>query len=29
MIESGEIAIIGGTHNITTGEVSFYEDTAF
>jgi carbonic anhydrase len=28
MIESGEVAIIGGTHNITTGEVSFYEDTA-
>ena len=28
MIESGEVAIIGGTHNITTGEVGFYEDTA-
>jgi carbonic anhydrase len=28
MIESGEIAIIGGTHNISTGEVRFYPDTA-
>jgi carbonic anhydrase len=28
MIESGEIAIIGGTRNISKGEVSFYEDTA-
>ena len=27
MIERGEIGIIGGNHNITTGEVSFYEDT--
>lgn len=27
MIEGGEIGIIGGNHNITTGEVSFYEDT--
>lgn len=24
MIESGEIGIIGGTHDITTGEVTFY-----
>jgi len=27
MIESGEIGIVGGTHDITTGEVSFYADT--
>ena len=27
MIESGECGIIGGNHNITTGEVSFYDDT--
>lgn len=27
MIERGEIGIVGGNHNITTGEVSFYEDT--
>jgi len=27
MIEKGECGIIGGTHNITTGEVIFYEDT--
>ncbi len=27
MIEKGEIGIVGGTHNITTGEVVFYEDT--
>jgi len=27
MIETGEIEIIGGNHNITTGEVSFYDDT--
>jgi len=26
MIESGECGIIGGNHNITTGEVSFYDD---
>jgi carbonic anhydrase len=26
MIEKGEIGIIGGTHDITTGEVSFYND---
>ena len=27
MIESGQIGIIGGTHDITTGHVEFYEDT--
>ncbi len=27
MIESGQIGIVGGTHNITTGEVNFYTDT--
>ncbi len=27
MIESGTIGIVGGTHDITTGEVSFYDDT--
>jgi carbonic anhydrase len=27
MIESGAIGIIGGNHNITTGEVTFYDDT--
>ncbi len=27
MIERGECGIIGGNHNITTGEVSFYDDT--
>ena len=27
MIESGQIGIIGGTHDITTGQVSFYEET--
>lgn len=27
MIESGQIGIVGGTHNITTGQVSFYSDT--
>ena len=27
MIEKGECGIIGGNHNITTGEVSFYDDT--
>ncbi len=26
MIERGECGIIGGNHNITTGEVSFYDD---
>ena len=27
MIEKGNIGIVGGIHDITTGEVSFYEDT--
>ena len=27
MIEKGEIGIVGGTHDITTGEVVFYSDT--
>ena len=27
MIEAATIGIVGGTHNITTGEVSFYDDT--
>ena len=27
MIESGECGIIGGNHNITTGDVHFYDDT--
>jgi carbonic anhydrase len=27
MIETGAIGIVGGTHDITTGEVSFYDDT--
>jgi carbonic anhydrase len=27
LIETGVIGIIGGSHNITTGEVSFYDDT--
>ena len=27
MIDSGQIGIIGGTHDITTGEVTFYEDS--
>ena len=27
MIESGEIGIVGGTHDITNGEVRFYDDT--
>jgi len=26
MIEKGEIGIVGGTHDITTGEVHFYDD---
>lgn len=29
MIENGEIGIVGGMHNIETGEVTFYEDTLF
>ena len=27
MIENGEIGIVGGTHDISTGEVHFYDDT--
>ncbi|WP_395627187.1 carbonic anhydrase family protein [Daejeonella sp.] len=27
MIESGKIGIVGGTHDIATGEVEFFEDT--
>lgn len=27
MIEKGEIGIVGGCHDISTGEVEFYEDT--
>ena len=27
MIEKGEIAIIGGMHNLETGRVEFYEDS--
>lgn len=27
MIEAGQIGIVGGTHDITTGEVTFYDDT--
>lgn len=27
MIESGQIGIVGGTHDITTGEVAFYPET--
>lgn len=27
MIEKGQIGIVGGTHDISTGEVEFYEDT--
>lgn len=27
MIENGTIGMVGGIHNITTGEVSFYDDT--
>lgn len=27
MIESGEIGIVGGTHNITNGKVDFYTET--
>ncbi len=29
MIEKEEIAIVGGKHDITTGHVTFYEDTIF
>ncbi len=27
LIESGAIGIVGGTHDITTGAVIFYDDT--
>ena len=27
MIENGEIGIVGGTHDIATGQVTFFEDT--
>lgn len=27
MIEGGQIGIVGGTHDITSGEVTFYDDT--
>jgi carbonic anhydrase len=27
IIKTGVIGIVGGTHNITTGDVSFYDDT--
>ena len=27
MIENGEIGIVGGTHDISTGQVTFFEDT--
>jgi carbonic anhydrase len=27
MIEKKEIAIVGGTHDISTGKVTFYEDS--
>jgi carbonic anhydrase len=27
MIESGQLGIVGGSHDITTGEVDFFEDT--
>ncbi len=29
MIENGEIGIVGGMHNIETGEVTFYEDSIY
>lgn len=27
MIETGEIGIVGGSHDVTTGQVTFFEDT--
>jgi hypothetical protein len=27
MLENGEIAIVGGVHNLETGKVDFMEDT--
>lgn len=29
MIENGQIGIVGGMHNIETGEVTFYDDTLY
>jgi carbonic anhydrase len=29
MIESGEIGIIGGMHDLSTGQVTYYADTTF
>jgi carbonic anhydrase len=29
MIANGEIGIIGGMHDLTTGQVTYYEDTDF
>lgn len=29
LIESGQVGIVGGMHNIETGEVSFYDDVTF
>jgi carbonic anhydrase len=29
MIENGEIGIVGGMHDLATGEVSYYSDTTF
>lgn len=29
MIEKGEIGIVGGMHNLETGEVTFYDDTLY
>jgi carbonic anhydrase len=29
MIENGEIGIIGGMHDLLTGEVTYYPDTIF
>jgi carbonic anhydrase len=29
MIKNGEIGLIGGMHELSTGQVSFYEDTTF
>ena len=27
MVEKGEIGIVGGMHDISSGEVTFYDDT--
>jgi carbonic anhydrase len=29
MIQNGEIGIVGGMHDLATGEVSYYLDTTF